>query len=131
MSNPTQYKKVIVIDDDPINNMICEKMLHYIGFAEHIDSFLSAVDALEWLKDFKENTSDVFILLDINLPLMNGWEFLDQLQILKENGYTPDFDIYMHSSSVSIEDQQKALGHPLVKGFLLKPLTLEKLVQLK
>lgn len=131
MLNPTQSKKVIVIDDDPINNMICEKLFHYAGVLEPVESFLSAVDALEWLKRHDVENKGALILLDINLPLMNGWEFLDQLKILKTEGYAMDFNIYMHSSSVSIEDQQKALNHPLVEGFLLKPLTLDKLTQLK
>jgi len=128
--SPVQYKKVIVIDDDPINNMICEKMVQHAGFAEQVDSFLSALDALEWLKNAKENTSGIFILLDINLPLMNGWEFLEQLEYLKTT-HTMDLSIYIHSSSVSVDDQQKAKEHPLVDGFILKPLTLEKLTELK
>lgn len=131
MSNLTQYKKVIVIDDDPINNMICEKMVQHAGFAEQVHSFLSALDALEWVKQSQESTSDIFILLDINLPLMNGWEFLDQLQQLKDNHQSIDFSIYIHSSSVSVDDQQKATEHPLVNGFILKPLTLDKLAGLK
>jgi CheY-like chemotaxis protein len=131
MSNLTQYKKVIVIDDDPINNMICEKMVQHAQFADEVNSFLSALDALEWVKHFKDSTSDIFILLDINLPLMNGWEFLEQLQHLKDNDHPIDFSIYIHSSSVSVDDQQKAIDNPLVSGFILKPLTLEKLAQLK
>ena len=95
-----------------------------------MNSFLSALDALEWLKSTKENTNGIFILLDINLPLMNGWEFLEQLEHLSTIDAT-DFHIYIHSSSVSLDDQQKATEHPLVNGFILKPLTLEKLMQLK
>lgn len=131
MSNLTQYKKVIVIDDDPINNMICEKMVQHAEFAEQVESYLSALDALAWVKQSQESTSDIFILLDINLPLMNGWEFLEQLQQLKDNYQSIDFSIYIHSSSVSVDDQQKATDHPLVKGFILKPLTLDKLAGLK
>lgn len=123
------HKHVLIIDDDPINNLICEKVLERADFAEKVSSFLSAVDALDWL--LTEATAgrgavDV-IFLDINLPLMDGWDFLEQLQQRR-----PDFRalIFILSSSVSLEDQQKAIEHPLIHSFILKPLTLEKLAEL-
>lgn len=123
------YKQVVVIDDDPINNMICEKLIQHLGFAENVSSFLSATEALEWLQAHPEAGIDV-VFLDINLPIMDGWEFLEQLQQLQLQGYRIPFTIHIHSSSVSQEDQEKALRHPLVKSFLLKPLTPDKLAQL-
>ncbi len=129
MLKPIAYKKVVVIDDDPINNMICEKLIQHLGFAEHVCSFLSAAEALAWLQNHPDSPVDL-ILLDINLPIMDGWEFLAQLQQLQLQGYDIPFSIHIHSSSVSQEDQEKASRHPLVKSFLLKPLTPDKLAQL-
>src|SRR5690554_4656251 len=116
------YKHVLIIDDDAINNLICEKVLQRAEFADQVSSFLSAVEALDWLLTQAaagQAPIDV-IFLDINLPLLDGWEFLTQLQ-----QRLPAFQalIFILSSSVSASDQQKAAAHPLIHSFILKPLT--------
>lgn len=129
MLKPVKHKKVVVIDDDPINNMVCEKLMQHAGFAEQVCSFLSATEALSWLQAHPQTLVDV-VLLDINLPIMDGWAFLDQLQNLQTQGHALPFSIYIHSGSVNQADQDKARLHPLVKSFVLKPLTPEKLAKL-
>ncbi len=125
--HPEMYSKVAIIDDDPINNLICEKVIQRKGFAQEVISFLSAVEALEWLSNLPSEQRPGLIFLDINLPYMDGWEFLAHLnQRLPEHGIC----IYILSSSVSEDDQEKALTDPSISGFLVKPLTLEKLDQL-
>lgn len=122
------YSKVAIIDDDPINNLICEKVIQRKAFAEEVISFLSAVDALDWFCGLKPVERPGLIFLDINLPYMDGWEFLTHL-----NERLPDHGtcIYILSSSVSEDDQEKARTHPSIAGFLVKPLTLDKLDQLE
>ena len=119
--------KVAIIDDDPINNLICEKVIQRSHFANEVRSFLSAIEALEWLKQLPPAERPELIFLDINLPYMDGWEFLGQL-----SSWQPDhgIEIYILSSSVSEDDQSKADAHPLISGFLIKPLTMDKLAQL-
>jgi len=124
------YKHVLVIDDDPINNLICEKVMERLHFAEQIHSFLSAVEALTWLKQSAADNPVDFIFLDINLPVMDGWEFLRQVEASPELA-CERFQIHILSSSVSGEDQSKAQEHPLIHDFILKPLTLEKLHELQ
>lgn len=122
------YGKVTLIDDDPINNLICEKLIQRQGFAEQVNSFISANEGLQWLCDLNPDQYPGLILLDINLPTMDGWEFLSQLEVrLPEQKIC----IYLLSSSVSQIDQQKAAVHPLLTGFLMKPLNAAKLEQLE
>lgn len=120
------YNRVAIIDDDPINNLICEKVIQRLAFAQEVLSFSSAVDALNWLKEEPQTQWPELIFLDINLPYMDGWEFLSHLP--QTAGHP--FQIYILSSSVSEDDQSKASEHERVNGFLIKPLTLEKLKQL-
>ncbi|HEY9839077.1 MAG: response regulator [Candidatus Sericytochromatia bacterium] len=121
------YNKVAIIDDDPINNLICEKVIQRLKFAQEVISFLSAVEALAWFQVQPCEDWPTLVFLDINLPFLDGWEFLSRLEALPEN----PLEIYILSSSVSEEDQTKALAHPLIAGFLIKPLTLDKLTKLK
>jgi CheY-like chemotaxis protein len=121
------YSRVAIIDDDPINNLICEKVIQRKQFADEVVSFQSAPEALEWLIQQPAAERPELIFLDINLPEMDGWDFLAALdQALPAHGIT----IYILSSSVSEDDQAKAHTHPLIAGFLIKPLTLDKLEQI-
>ncbi len=121
------YGKVTLIDDDPINNLICEKLIQRQGFAEQVNSFTSASEGLQWLCDLNPDQYPGLILLDINLPAMDGWEFLSQLEVRLP---VQEICIYLLSSSVSQKDRQKAADHPLLSGFLIKPLSAAQLDQL-
>jgi CheY-like chemotaxis protein len=116
--------KIWLIDDDNITNMLNRYFLeeHYPSL--EIRSFIYASEALEELKQGGDNPN--FILLDINMPGMNGWEFLDGLQRANISSYKLP-TIYMLSSSLDPEDEAKARKSALVKGFISKPLEVEKL----
>jgi len=66
------------------------------------------------------------VFLDLNMPIMNGWEFLDKLSKAK-NEITMHYKLYILSSTINPDDQKKAKSNPLVSGFLSKPLTKEHL----
>jgi CheY-like chemotaxis protein len=86
-----------------------------------VKSFLHAEDALEILKYKTENYPDA-IFLDINMPCMNGWEFLDSLCVLNIS-----IDVYMLTSSIDSRDQDKASKYTQVNDFISKPLREERL----
>lgn len=116
--------QILIIDDDPVNNLICEKVILGQGFAEHVTCFCDAVEALKWLCEVSPSEHPDMMLLDINLPTMSGWEFLEQLKTrLPEH----KIRIYMMSSSASLDDKLKAEVHPALAGFVMKPLTAIKL----
>ncbi|ESU26552.1 hypothetical protein FLJC2902T_25230 [Flavobacterium limnosediminis JC2902] len=73
-------------------------------------------------------TGDIpdIILLDIEMPQMDGWDFLSELFRIEEH-FHKEATIYIASSSIAIEDKMKAKNYPCVKDFLSKPMNLEKL----
>lgn len=119
--------KVLIIDDDAIVLFVQEKMLNRCGFSDKLYSFKEAPNALKFLQD--QSTEEEFlILLDINMPKMNGWEFLDALEeyITSEN-----IQVIMVSSSIDQYDKQKAENYQNVIGFIEKPITAENCKKIK
>ena len=79
--------------------------------------------ALKQMHDLGEKMPDV-IFLDINMPIWDGWDFLDEIIKLELQHL---FEIYMVSSSTNPYDKEKAESYPMIKGFLTKPLEIEAL----
>ena len=117
------YYSIILVDDDPINNLINKRLITKLDISDTVEEYLDAEKAIERIKSLKKKDK-VLILLDINMPVMNGWDFL--------NFYTDKFSdrddkIVMLSSSIEAQDRQRAFGYEVVDGFLEKPLTPEKM----
>ncbi|MCB1148445.1 MAG: response regulator, partial [Leptospiraceae bacterium] len=121
ISAPVKLKRVWFIDDDEINNMLSIRMLGRISPDSNATTYLSAEDALEAILNKKESFPDS-IFLDINMPRMNGWEFLDELIVREIN-----IPVYMLTSSIDPRDQEKAGSYEMVKDFISKPLREERL----
>jgi two-component SAPR family response regulator len=125
------YKKVLIIDDDEISNFISQKLLEQCNVAEEIYSYDNAKEALAFIElcikkgDFVPD----MILLDINMPLMNGWDFLKKFEdIPGVSKHTTS--LYILSSSVYSKDFDTAAKHKLVNGYIVKPLSKEKLIEI-
>lgn len=118
-----QFDTIFLVDDDPINNLINKRLLGKVGIAENILEFLEGEEALSTLNDVAPNES-LLIFLDINMPVLNGWEFLNKYQEMYGNRSDK---IVILSSSIDYQDRFKAQGYPIVSGFLEKPLTLDKI----
>lgn len=120
-------KNIFLIDDDPFNNLICEKIIEFVLPYAKVTTFLDGEQALESLSCLaKENSNNVpdLIFLDINMPLMDGWEFLEEYK--KRDLFKGiDPDIYILSSSVSSSDIEKSKRFEVVKDFISKPLSRE------
>lgn len=117
------FDLIFLVDDDPINNLINRRLLGKTGIGNYIEEFLSAQEALEKIKQLPKETS-LLIFLDINMPVLNGWEFLEKYATLFPER---EDKIVILSSSIDYQDRQKAFGYAIVSGFLEKPLSLEKL----
>ena len=126
-----KFENVLLIEDDSITIMVCERIITMTGFASRVKSALNgkeAIDYLEEISERKETLPDI-IFLDINMPVMNGWQFLEQLETVKSK-FPRLPDIYILSSTVDPEDYKKAESFSTVKSFISKPLTREHLDQI-
>jgi CheY-like chemotaxis protein len=121
------FKKILVIDDNPTDRYIAKRMAEKYHFAEEIILQESALEALEYIRSL-ENTPNLlpqFIFLDINMPGMNGYEFLEEYKKLSEIVRTKCI-ILMITTSIHPDDFMRADNNPFVFRFLNKPLDREK-----
>jgi CheY-like chemotaxis protein len=112
--------KTYLIDDDKLAIYLTEHLLRTEGFSNCICTFQSAREALDKLVDEKQRMPQV-VFLDLNMPLMDGWQFLDALapyqEALRGNCY-----IYILTSSLALKDLEKSKQYELVAGLIHKPL---------
>ena len=116
--------RVFIIDDDTIHQRIAQIMIEkYQLFDEYI-SFVDAEKAVIFLKENKEIASNLpdVILLDLNMPVIDGWDFLDQYEDIK-NQIAKPIRIFIVTSSVDEKDILKAQRYSTVNGFISKPLS--------
>ena len=129
---PVKINNIYLIDDDSIVNMVSKRTIEKNGFAEKIHVHQNAVNALEKLRDLKEENPEEIpqiIFLDINMPEMNGWEFLDEFEKF-EKSVKEKCSIYMLTSSIDTADIKRSQTYSCVKDFVTKPLTKDKLSML-
>lgn len=123
-----KYKKVMVVDDAEIDIYIAGRTITQSRFAEEMIGMESAREALSYLATH-QNAPDKLpelIFLDINMPVMNGFAFLEEYAQLPQtiHGHCK---IYMLTTSAHPDDQDKAVSNVFVKGLLTKPMTVELL----
>jgi len=99
-----------------------------LPYCENAKSFSDGPYALDYLKREYCKSTQYIIILDINMPLMNGWEFLDEVKSLFS---AKNFMVFMLSSSTDQADMQKAKDIELVKSFFCKPLSEEHLTEIE
>lgn len=117
--------KIWLIDDDPIFNLINKRLLIKYRPEWEIHSYTEAQKALQDL-EFNPSVKPDIIFLDINMPEMDGWEFLDEVSkkdLLSKN----DCMVLMHTSSIDTNDFDRAQQYELVKEYTLKPMEWEVL----
>ena len=114
----------IVIDDDPINNFLCETMLVNSFPKSPVKIFEDPVIAVEHLQTqpVDKAIDNTIILLDINMPTLNGWAVLKKFANLPDE-IKQHYKIFLLTSSISIKDKERAGMDPYVLGFLEKPLS--------
>ncbi|MEO6723459.1 MAG: response regulator [Ferruginibacter sp.] len=125
---------ILLIDDDEPTNFLSTILIEEEDCTKHLQIAESGRQALNYLSNVKDescdgNTSDFqpdLIFLDINMPCMNGWEFLEQYRQIKKDGNTKPV-IIMLTTSLNPDDKLKSEGIPDVSGYENKPLTIEML----
>jgi CheY-like chemotaxis protein len=123
---------VLLVDDDEINNFISIKLIKKALINSDITACLNGKLAIDWLAEIQRNTpNDLpdYILLDINMPVMNGWEFLEEYKRLNIDPLGK-IKLYIISSSVFSNDINKARSYSMVKDFVSKPLNVDRIKEL-
>ncbi|MEO8150969.1 MAG: response regulator [Bacteroidia bacterium] len=124
-----KINKVFLIDDEAVFNMIHNKIMQKLNFAEHTKTYLNANEAIRDIKDALESHPDDLpdaIFIDINMPAMNGWEFLEALEKIA-NPLVSNCRVYLLSSSIDSKDIEKSKSYKMLNGFISKPLSPQKL----
>ncbi|AII50547.1 hypothetical protein N008_00925 [Hymenobacter sp. APR13] len=108
-----------LIDDDSLSNYLTETLLKMEDFSSDIRTFEAADEALAELVQQPEQARVVF--LDLHMPLMSGWEFLDALAPYRSR-LLGNCRIYILTSSLALEDLTRSHGYDLVAGLIHKPI---------
>ena len=124
-------EQILCIDDDPITLMLCKKVISRSSFSHEIITAQNGEEALLHFNTLKyTNNKPELIFLDLNMPVMSGWEFLDHF-------ISPDYKefnsakVIVLSSTIDPDDLAKAKKYPIIIDFLSKPITLAMLEYLK
>jgi CheY-like chemotaxis protein len=129
--------KILCIDDDAITLMLCKMVVTKNSFSNEIATATNGEEALNYFKILKKTISDdssiktpQLIFLDLNMPVMGGWEFLDCFSTEEYSDFNTTKTIIL-SSTIDPEDLEKSKKYPMVIDFLPKPISKEMLEYLK
>jgi CheY-like chemotaxis protein len=124
--NVTCAFNIMLVDDEPIFNFLNEEIIRFSNVSAQVSSFISPRQALEWLQQHDADQWPGVILLDINMPLMTGWEFLNEFENLP-GALTGRCKVFILSSSTDPRDVVRSKSYKSVYQFYEKPLTPETL----
>lgn len=122
----------IIIDDDVSNNFLCECAIQVVFPESRVRSFTNPETALTLMADLYSigyQKGSIIVFLDINMPQLSGWGFLDQFEKF-DTRFREQFIIYMLTSSIDPYDHETARLKPAITGFLSKPLIVSELEKL-
>ena len=123
--------KIFIIDDDSIISFLAKKTIDASNVSSKIKDFKEGSDALAFLKEFCDVVEELpdIILLDISMPVMDGWHFLEEYALLMPK-MSKKNNLYMFSSSISQIDIERAKNNPLVKDYIFKPLQKQRFLEM-
>ena len=125
-----KIKLACIVDDDPIFVFGIKKMMKLTEFCENFLVFKNGQEALESLLAIidKEKEIPQLILLDLNMPVMDGWEFLEEFTKVNP---PKEITIYILTSSIDPRDVKRAKKFSRVSNYVVKPITIEQLEEIK
>lgn len=120
-----------IVDDDDVYIFGIKKMLKKNPLCKELKVFHNGEEALSYFKDLTNRPKDIpdIIILDINMPIMDGWEFLEEFIPLRPK-LQKEVIIYMVSSSIDVNDLERARSISEVSDYVVKPITEDKLAEL-
>lgn len=112
---------IFIIDDDPVFQIVLNAGISLADLPKEVTTFNNGREALDHLDGQKGISGQVLIFLDINMPVLDGWQFLDALQ---NKAYQKQIAVVMTSTSTLVEDKVRALRYPQVLFYQEKPIKL-------
>ncbi|WP_378179632.1 two-component system response regulator [Aquimarina sp. SS2-1] len=125
---PQNPKSVCIIDDDSMYVNLVSKVIELKKLSEKIIVFNNGKEALDYFvksaQKEEDKTVPQVIFLDLNMPVMDGWQFLQEFERIKDN-LSKKIDVYVVSSSIDIRDINRAKSIALVSDYLTKPIQID------
>jgi CheY-like chemotaxis protein len=118
--------RFVIIDDDPIVNAFCRMLINHVDEKIEVRTFIVPEKGFEFIasEHSKDGQSCSIILLDLNMPQMTGWEFLERFEGLDDK-VKKQLKIYIHTSSFNEQDKLRASKNKNVADYIVKPITEE------
>lgn len=115
-------KIVCVIDDDPIFVLTVVKLIQIENFCDKVVVYKNGAEAITGINACLKSGGELpcIILLDINMPVMNGWEFLEKFIEIPDHTIV---DLFISTSSINRSDVTKSKKYKIIKDYLVKPIT--------
>ncbi|MFA5245078.1 MAG: response regulator [Pedobacter sp.] len=127
---PAPFPHFIIIDDSQLDCFIAEKIIQNTGTFSSIKSYTQAADALESIKNSdKINDAVTIIVLDIQMPLMNGFQFVEAFEQLPKK-IQAGHAIFLFSSSINENDKNRMENYPAIRRFYGKPISKETVAKM-
>ena len=125
----TTLKSILLVDDNEIDTFFHRSVLEKMGVVEHIAEAYDGQEALDYLQEAQQKDQmPEIIFLDINMPIMDGWEFLEKF---KQAGYdNKSVVVMMLTTSLNPDDAERAARMQELSGFITKPLKEEEMEQI-
>jgi CheY-like chemotaxis protein len=129
MENKTPI--IALVDDDKVFQITASRTIMAAQLTDKILQFENGEDALVFLKDHAGDSETLpdYIFLDINMPIVDGWMFLEDYSLFKTN-LSKKILIYMVSSSIDPRDVDRAKQNENIREYIIKPVTREKFIEL-
>ena len=127
-------KKILCVDDDPITLMLYKMVIAKASLSQTVIVAKNGQEALEYYDNLKSEHEEDFpelIFLDLNMPVMGGWEFLDNFIQPTYSQFNEMTKIIVLSSTIDPQDIEKVKNYPIIIDFISKPVTKEMLEKLK
>lgn len=124
-----QLKNIAVIDDDDVYVFLTKKIIEKTHLFEKVLVFPNGLEGLNFIKENYDNQNALpeIILLDLSMPIMNGWQFLDEfIKLYPDN--EKQIKIYISTSSFSPSDVERAKKISVVTNYVIKPISKEHFI---
>ncbi len=116
-----KFNKILLIDDNPVDNLVAQRFINAAKITKECIAIDSSLDAYDYIEEVSGKEFPEVILLDLNMPMYNGFEFLERIEKMVDNNEIKS-KVYILSSSDNPKDVLRAHTFKSVAGYFIKPL---------